>query len=65
MINNRWGVAHVTNTTSPLQLSRVDATGLPFFKMNTVTNSFNYETYRKGTSIADVWQAQLGVRYIF
>lgn len=65
MINNKWGVAHVTNTTSPLAFSRVDASGLPFFKMNTVTNSLNYETYRKGTAIQDVWQAQLGVRYIF
>ena len=65
MINNQWGVAHVINTTSPLALSRVDATGLPFYKMNTVNGSLNYETYRKGTSIADVWQAQLGVRYIF
>ncbi len=65
MINNRWGVAHVTNTTSPLALSRVDATGLPFYKMNTVNGSLNYETYRKGTSIADVWQAQVGIRYIF
>lgn len=65
MIKNSWGVAHVTNTTSPLQYSRVDANGLPYFKMNTVNNSLTYETYRKGTSIADVWQAQLGVRYIF
>ena len=65
MINNKWGVAHVTNTTSPLAWSRTDANGLPFFKMNTVNNSLNYETYRKGTAVADVWQVQLGVRYIF
>ncbi len=65
LINNRWGVAHVTNTTSPLALSRVDATGIPYFKMNTVNGSLNYETYRKGTSITDVWQAQVGIRYIF
>jgi hypothetical protein len=64
MINHRAGVAHVINTTSPLAYSRVDANGLPFFRMNTVNNSLNYETYRKGTSIADVWQAELGVRYI-
>lgn len=65
MLNNQWGVAHVTNTTSPLAWSRTDANGVPFFKMNTVNNSLTYETYRKGTSIADVWQAQLGARYIF
>lgn len=65
MLNHKWGVAYVTNTTSPLQLSRVDATGVPYFKMNTVNNSLTYETYRKGTSIADVWQGQFGIRYIF
>ena len=65
LINNKWGVAHVINTTSPLAFSRVDANGLPYFKMNTVNGSLNYETYRKGTSIADVWQAQLGIHYIF
>ena len=65
MINNKWGVPHITNTTSPLAWSRTDATGLPFFKMNTVNGSLNYETYRKGSSVADVWQAQLGVRYLF
>jgi hypothetical protein len=65
MINHHAGVAHVINTTSPLSYSRVDANGLPYFKMVALNNSLNYETYRKGTSIADVWQAQLGVRYIF
>ncbi|GAB2806965.1 TonB-dependent receptor [Ferruginibacter profundus] len=65
MIDHKWGVAYVTNTTSPLAYSRVDANGVPYFKMNTVNNSLTYETYRKGTSIADVWQGQLGIRYIF
>jgi hypothetical protein len=65
MLNHQWGVAHVINTTSPLAYSRVDANNMPYFKMNTVNNSLTYETYRKGTSIADVWQAQLGIRYIF
>ena len=65
MINHHSGVAHVTNTTSPLTYTRVDANGLPYFRMVVLNNSLNYETYRKGTSIADVWQAQLGVRYIF
>ncbi|MGG9963017.1 TonB-dependent receptor [Ferruginibacter sp. SUN106] len=65
MIDHKWGVAYVTNTTSPLAYSRVDANGVPYFKMNVVNNSLTYETYRKGTSIADVWQGQLGIRYIF
>ncbi len=65
MINHQWGVAHVINTSVPLTVSRIDATGLPFFKMTTVSSSLNYETYRKGAALADVWQGQFGIRYIF
>lgn len=65
MINNKWGVADVVNTSAPLGFSRVDANGVPYFRVNTVNNSINYVTYRKGTAIADVWQGQLGIRYIF
>lgn len=65
MLNNKWGVAHVINTSAPLAYARVDANGVPYFRMNTVNSSLQYETYRKGTSIVDVWQGQLGVRYIF
>jgi Carboxypeptidase regulatory-like domain len=65
LLNSKWGVADVINTTSPLAFSKVDATGLPYYFMNTVNGSLNYSTYRKGTSIADVWQGQLGIRYIF
>jgi hypothetical protein len=64
-INHKWGVADIINTSSPVGVSRIDATGLPFFKMNTINNAINYSTYRKGTAIGDVYQAQLGIRYIF
>lgn len=65
LINHKWGVADVVNTSSPLAYSRVDANGVPYYKMNTVNSSINYTTYRKGTNILDVWQGQLGIRYIF
>ncbi len=65
MINHAWGVGNSVNTTNPLAYSTVDGTGAPVFKMNRVNNSINYTTYRKGTGFGDVWQAQLGIRYIF
>jgi Carboxypeptidase regulatory-like domain len=65
MLNSKRGVAQVINTTSPLSYSRVDANGVPYFRLNNVSGNYVYDTYRKGTSIADVWQAQIGVRYIF
>jgi hypothetical protein len=64
MINNKWGVADIVNTTSPLA-ARPAVNNVPVFRMNLVNNTLNYNTYRKGTAIGDVWQAQLGIRYIF
>ena len=63
-INHKWGVADVINTSSPVA-ARAAVNNVPVFRYNLINNSLNYETYRKGTSIADVWQGQFGVRYIF
>lgn len=71
LINNNSGVGYAVNTSSPVAAtSSVDANGVPLFRMNSVTinggaPTINYSTYRKGTSIVDVWQAQFGIRYIF
>ncbi|MEJ7675546.1 MAG: hypothetical protein WKF59_23285 [Chitinophagaceae bacterium] len=64
LINHKWGVADVINTSSPVA-ARPAVNNVPVFRYNLVNNSLNYSTYRKGTSIFDVYQAQLGVRYIF
>jgi Carboxypeptidase regulatory-like domain/TonB dependent receptor len=63
-VNSKWGVANVTNNTSPIA-ARPAVNNVPVFRMNIANNSLNYQTYRKGTSILDVWQGQLGIRYIF
>jgi Carboxypeptidase regulatory-like domain/TonB dependent receptor len=64
MINSKWGVANVINNGSPIA-ARPAVNNVPVFRMNLTNNNLNYQTYRKGTSIADVWQGQLGIRYIF
>jgi Carboxypeptidase regulatory-like domain/TonB dependent receptor len=64
MINSEWGVADVVNTVNPLT-ARPAVNNVPLFRMTPVSNKIDYTTYRKGTSLLDVWQAQLGVRYIF
>ena len=64
MINSEWGVADVVNTSTPVA-ARPAVNNVPVFRMNTISNNLTYSTYRKGTSLVDVWQAQLGVRYIF
>ncbi len=66
LLNPNSGVGYVVNTSSPLSFRGVDnTTNLPVFRMAAVSNNINYSTYRKGTSITDVWQAQFGIRYIF
>ena len=65
MFNSAWGVNNFVNSFNPLIAAGVDAAGTPIFRMNRVNNSINYSTYRKSTSIGDVWQAQFGIRYIF
>jgi hypothetical protein len=64
MINHEWGVADVVNTGTPMT-ARPAVNNVPVFRMTPVSNKIDYSTYRKGTSLVDVWQAQLGVRYIF
>jgi Carboxypeptidase regulatory-like domain len=65
LFNSAWGVSNFVNTFNPLAAAGVDANGAPIFRMNRVNNSLNYTTYRKGTGFGDVWQGQLGIRYIF
>jgi len=66
LINPQSGVSYVINQASPLSFRALDNTsGLPVFRMQAVNNSLNYSTYRKGSFVSDVWQAQFGIRYIF
>ncbi len=65
LIKPSYGVSNFVNTFNPLASAGVDANGVPLYRLNRVNNSINYTTYRKGTGIGDVWQAQFGVRYIF
>jgi hypothetical protein len=65
LLNSAWGVSNFVNTFNPLAAAGVDANGIPQFRMNRVNNSIDYTTYRKGTGLGDVWQGQLGLRYIF
>jgi hypothetical protein len=66
MFSSKWGVGNVVNNTSPLETRGYNpATGQPIYRMTAVNGSLDYTTYRKGTGLIDVWQAQLGIRYIF
>ncbi len=65
MLNSASGVGYAFNSTNVLAAKGVDANGVPVYTFNTFNSGLTYSTYRKGTSIVDTWQAQLGIRYIF
>lgn len=66
-LNKNWGLAQSTYTNQPLAFKGVDsATGKPTFSFpyQDNTNKIPYtSTFR--TSTGGLWQAQLGIRYIF
>jgi len=66
LISSKWGVGYTVNTSQPLAARGFNpATGVPVYRMNTVNNSLDYTTTRRGTGLIDVWQAQFGIRYSF
>lgn len=65
LINNKWGVGDLIVNTSPLQFRNINNNGEPVYRFNAVNNQLPTSTYRTSTGLGDVWQAQLGVRYIF
>lgn len=66
LISSNAGVGYVVNNASPVTFRAIDKTsGLPVYRMTAIGDNINYSTFRKGTGINDVWQAQFGLRYIF
>lgn len=74
MLNDAWGVGNsITSgnfsSANPLSVASVAADGTPSFRMT--TRVVNGQTilldtpFVKSISLGSVWQAQLGVRYIF
>jgi hypothetical protein len=68
MINSKWGVGNLT-TGNPLTLSSVGADGVPVYKLATQTidgvPTLIKDFFVKAINLDNVFQVQLGVRYIF
>lgn len=68
-INDKWGISKRTTTTTPLTLASVSAAGVPSYRL--ATQSLNGQTvllkdsFQNSATINDVYQAQIGLRYIF
>jgi len=80
LINNKWGVGYnATANNNPLSLatkapnsvngSGIDASGNPIFNLSTQnvnnTTILLKDSFVKNASLSEVWQMQIGIRYIF
>jgi hypothetical protein len=64
LLNDDWGVGKRIINSSPVQIRSVTA-GVPLYRFTTVNGALPTSTYGTRTTIGDVWQMQVGVRYIF
>jgi hypothetical protein len=73
LLNNSWGVGNVATTFNPLALASVSATGVPTYRLSTQQITENgasktillRDSFTPNVSLNAVWQAQIGLRYIF
>lgn len=69
LLNDEWGVGSVSTTTSPLTIAGIDSEGRPSYRLRTQIidgeTVLLQDSFAKSITIDNVWQAQIGVRYIF
>ncbi len=64
LLNKEWGVGDRVNQTRPLRFRGFE-NGSPVYQWATFGNDLLRETFSKTATLNDVWQMQVGVRYIF
>lgn len=67
LLSKKWGVGDQVVNNRALRYRTRDADGEPVYRLDVdpTTGQLPTETYRPSATLSDVWQIQLGVRYIF
>ena len=69
LLNNAWGVAYQSTSNTPLSVASIGADGVPVYRMGTQTVNGQtvllQDAFTKSINVDNVWQAQIGIRYIF
>ncbi|MGY6559760.1 MAG: TonB-dependent receptor [Nitritalea sp.] len=66
LINSNWGVGSIIANESPIAITRIDPDTLtPVYQLNPSRGELPTNTFVRTANIGDVWQMQLGLRYIF
>lgn len=65
LINNAWGVGWIPTNDAPVTIVDIDANNVPTYQLKPVRDEISTDPFRRSANILDVWQMQIGVRYIF
>lgn len=65
LMSKNWGIRQQTTLINPLQVTGIDAQGIPSFRMNTFQGGPVTTPFQDQVSTATTYSFQLGVRYIF
>ena len=69
LIHDKWGLGNQSTTFNPLALQSVGADGIPVYRIASQVidgqNVLLKDSFTPNVSVNSVWQAQIGIRYIF
>ncbi len=69
MISNKYGVGNQSTSTQPLSVASISAAGVPTYRFSTQVKDGQTillkDSFVKSITVDNVWQAQIGLRYIF
>jgi hypothetical protein len=73
LLKDSWGLGNVSTSFNPLALASVSATGVPSYRIATQSikegdvnkTILLRDSFTPNVSVSSVWQAQIGLRYIF
>jgi len=69
LLSQKWGVGYQSTSTQPLSVASVSADGTPTYRLGTQVLAGQtvllHDSYVKSATVDNVWQAQIGIRYIF
>lgn len=65
LLNKNWGVAQTFTTLQPLISQGADNQGRALYRLANIGGELIKESFRKTSTISDVWRIQVGIRYLF
>jgi outer membrane receptor for ferrienterochelin and colicin len=65
LLNKNWGGGQRIISNQPLVYRSTPTSGIPIYRFRNINNDLLTQTYQRTSSLADVWNLQIGLRYLF